>query len=129
MKSRRKILPLILLLLALAPSITAQKTFTGIDRNDYPDDAALTALRQNFRYISYWLNNPPGANSNSWVGKRKVVQSAGFGFLVIFNGRTYAQIKAAGDSWTPKAAEVPATLITQANVAQFLKDHPDAAGK
>lgn len=38
-------------------------------------------------------------------------------------------IKAAGDSWTPKAAEVPATLITKANVEQFIKDHPDAAGK
>ena len=39
------------------------------------------------------------------------------------------QIKAAGDGWTPKAAEVAASLITQANVAQFIKDHPDAAGK
>jgi len=38
-------------------------------------------------------------------------------------------IKAAGAGWTPKAAEVPAVLITKDNVAQFLKEHPDAAGK
>ena len=38
-------------------------------------------------------------------------------------------IKAAGDGWTPKAAEVPATLITKANVEQFIKEHPDAIGK
>jgi ribose transport system substrate-binding protein len=39
------------------------------------------------------------------------------------------EIKAAGAGWAPKAAEVPAVLITKDNVAQFLKDHPDAAGK
>jgi ribose transport system substrate-binding protein len=38
-------------------------------------------------------------------------------------------IKAAGASWTPRADEVPAVLITKANVAEFLKAHPDAAGK
>ncbi len=38
-------------------------------------------------------------------------------------------IKSAGAGWTPKAAEVPSTLITQANVDQFIKDHPDAIGK
>jgi Domain of unknown function (DUF1906) len=70
----------------------------GFDRNEYPGDDNLHALRHTFEFAGYWLNNPPGANSNSWVGKRKVVQSAGFGFLVIFNGRTYAQIKAAGDA-------------------------------
>jgi ribose transport system substrate-binding protein len=39
------------------------------------------------------------------------------------------EIKSAGAGWTPKAAEVGASLITQANVAQFIKDHPDAVGK
>jgi ribose transport system substrate-binding protein len=38
-------------------------------------------------------------------------------------------IKAAGANWTPKAVEVPAVLITRANVAQFIKDHPTAVGK
>lgn len=32
----------------------------------------------------------------------------------------------AGDSWEPKAIEVPAILVTKDNVEQFLKDHPDA---
>lgn len=38
-------------------------------------------------------------------------------------------IAAAGAAWTPKAIEVPAILVTQDNVGQFLKDHPDAVGK
>jgi hypothetical protein len=70
----------------------------GFDRNDYPGDANLKILRQTFSYSGYWLNNPPGAKTNSWSGKRKTLQAAGFGFLVLFNGRTYAEIKAAGDA-------------------------------
>jgi len=35
-------------------------------------------------------------------------------------------IKKAGASWTPKAIEVPAILVTKQNVAEFLKEHPDA---
>ncbi len=42
--------------------------------------------------------NPPGAKTNSWTGKRNTLQSAGFGFLVLFNGRTYAEIKSAGNA-------------------------------
>ena len=38
-------------------------------------------------------------------------------------------IKAAGASWAPKAAEVPAVLVTRDTVEAFLKDHPDAAGQ
>jgi hypothetical protein len=70
----------------------------GFDRNDYPGDSNLKALRQTFSYSGYWLNHPPGANTNSWTGKRNALQAAGFGFLVLFNGRTYAEIKAAGDA-------------------------------
>src|SRR5271166_5461503 len=72
--------------------------YVGFDRNDYPGDANLQALRQTFSYAGYWLNNPPGAKTNSWAGKRTTLQTAGFGFLVVFNGRTYAEIKAAGDA-------------------------------
>jgi ribose transport system substrate-binding protein len=36
------------------------------------------------------------------------------------------EIKDAGDSWQPKAVEVPAVLVTKDNVADFLKEHPDA---
>jgi hypothetical protein len=72
--------------------------YIGFDRNEYPGDANLKILRQTFSYSGYWLNNPPGAKKTSWAGKRKAVQAAGFGFLVLFNGRTYAEIKSAGDA-------------------------------
>lgn len=36
------------------------------------------------------------------------------------------EIAAAGKSWTPKAAEVPAVLVTKDTVADFLTKHPDA---
>ncbi len=76
----------------------AQPGYLGFDRNDYPGDSNLKILRQTFFYSGYWLNTPPGAKTNSWTGKRKTVQAAGFGFLVLFNGRTYAEIKSAGDA-------------------------------
>ena len=68
-------------------------TFLGFDSNDYPGDSNLKLLRQTFSYTGYWLNNPPGASSNNWVGHRDAVQRAGFGFLVLFNGRLYAALK------------------------------------
>jgi hypothetical protein len=71
----------------------AQTFYLGFDRNDYPGDANLKTLHQTFAYTGYWLNNPPGAKSNSWAGHRAAVESAGFGFLVLFNGRLYAQLK------------------------------------
>lgn len=73
-------------------------TYLGFDRNDYPGDANLKILRQTFFYSGYWLNRPPGSKTNSWIGKRKTLQAAGFGFLVLFNGRTYEEIKHAGDA-------------------------------
>ena len=69
------------------------QTYLGFDRNDYPGDANLNTLRQTFSYAGYWLNNPPGTKSNSWTGHRAAVESAGLGFLVLFNGRLYAELK------------------------------------
>jgi hypothetical protein len=68
-------------------------SYLGFDRNDYPGDANLKALRQTFAYAGFWLNPPPGATTNNWRGKRRMLQSAGFGFLVLFNGRLYAELK------------------------------------
>lgn len=76
----------------------AQVGYIGFDRNDYPGDSNLKTLRQTFSYSGYWLNNPPAAKTNSWKGRRKALQAAGFGFLVLFNGRTYAEIKSAGNA-------------------------------
>ena len=72
--------------------------YIGFDRNDYPGDSNLKILRQIFSYSGYWLNHPPGVKTNSWSGKRKILEAAGFGFLVLFNGRTYEKIKASGDA-------------------------------
>ncbi len=78
----------------MAAGRSAPRTYLGFDRNDYPGDAALPALRKTFRFTSYWLNNPPGEKSNTWAGKREVLRSRGFGFLVLFNGRNYEQLRA-----------------------------------
>jgi len=67
--------------------------YRGFDRNDYPGDTHLTALRRTFSFTGYWLNVPPGAQGNSWVGKRRILRDAGFGFLVLFNGRLDAELK------------------------------------
>jgi hypothetical protein len=84
--------------------------YFGFDRNDYPGDSNLRALRRTFAYCGYWLNNPPGSNSNSWAGKRKNLEAAGFGFLVLFNGRTDAEIKSAGDAARLGAADAKAAV-------------------
>jgi hypothetical protein len=78
---------------ALAQVQSGSTTYLGFDRNEYPGDANLKTLRQIFSYSGYWLNNPPGESSNSWAGHRTAVESAGFGFLVLFNGRLYAELK------------------------------------
>jgi hypothetical protein len=70
----------------------------GFDRNEYPGGAALAALRETFTFSGYWLNVPPGASTNTWQGKRGQIRSAGFGFLVLFNGRLDRQLKKAAAS-------------------------------
>ena len=70
-----------------------QDDYLGFDRNEYPGDPNLKTLRQTFSYAGYWLNNPPGEKRNTWAGHRAAVESAGFGFLVLFNGRLYAELK------------------------------------
>lgn len=77
---------------------SAQSSYLGFDRNTYPGDANLKALRQTFSYTGYWLNNPPGEKTNTWTGHRAAVESAGFGFLVLFNGRLYAELKSAANA-------------------------------
>ncbi len=87
-----------MLWLAATASSAAQAAYPrvaypGFDRNVYPGDAALPALRRNFRFTSYWLNNPPGESKNTWTGKRALLRKNGFGFLVLFNGREEAELK------------------------------------
>jgi len=81
-------------LLVLVSSLAlGQRNYIGFDKNGYPGDDLLPALRRTFAYTGYWLNNPPGMNNNPWARKRSVVRAAGFGFLILFNGRLDAQLK------------------------------------
>lgn len=66
--------------------------FLGFDRNEYPGDGNLQELRKTFAYAGYWLNDPPGARTNTWAEKRCKLEAAGFGFLVLFNGRLYQEL-------------------------------------
>lgn len=79
-----------------SPSLcTAQAggKFLGFDRNRYPGDQYLGVLRRTFSFVGYWLNNPPGESENTWSGERQKLEAAGFGFLVLFNGRLYASLR------------------------------------
>jgi hypothetical protein len=72
--------------------------YLGMDRNDYPGDANMQMLRKTFAFAGYWLNSPPGADRNSWKGKRTALQAMGYGFLILFNGREYNELKASGNA-------------------------------
>jgi hypothetical protein len=82
----------------------------GMDRNDYPGDANMAALRRTFAFTGYWLNNPPGANRNTWQGKRAALQRMGFGFLLLFNGRDDARLKASRNAAGIGASDAAAAL-------------------
>jgi hypothetical protein len=82
-----------LLLLSAAVAAAQETVFLGLDRNDYPGDSNLATLRRTFSYAGYWLNDPPGEKTNTWIGKRSALESAGFGFLVLFNGRLSKELK------------------------------------
>jgi hypothetical protein len=75
------------------PNGLGQDRYVGFDRNDYPGDKLLPDLHRSFSYTGYWLNNPPGANSNSWLGKRALLKANGFGFMILYNGRFDKELK------------------------------------
>jgi hypothetical protein len=90
---RESLFIVLLLSPLIAQGQSKTSTYLGFDRNTYPGDSNLKSLRQTFSYTGYWLNNPPGESSNGWRGHRAAVESAGLGFLVLFNGRLYAELK------------------------------------
>jgi hypothetical protein len=75
----------------------SNEVYLGFDRNQYPGDATLDSLRKAFSFAGFWLNNPPGEKSNTWQGKRDLLRSRGFGFLVLFNGRLFKELKPSPD--------------------------------
>jgi glycoside hydrolase-like protein len=86
------------LIFSSATLLAQSGAFLGFDSNEYPGDVNLKALRQTFSYTGYWLNNPPGETANHWRGHRAAVESAGFGFLVLFNGRLYVSLKSVANA-------------------------------
>ncbi len=106
-------LPALLLLIATACAqqatpnhtpVAANQNPIGFDSNDYPGDDSLPAVRQHFSFAGYWLTNPPGAHNNGWVGKRDLLLRNGFGFLILANGKTDAEISHAKHAGTTPAA-------------------------
>jgi len=77
------------------PIAQATGEFVGFDRNGYPGDERLAELHRSFSFVGFWLNNPPGAKQNGWQGKRQKLRDAGFGFLVLWNGRLEGEISRA----------------------------------
>lgn len=77
---------------------TAARTFLGFDSNQYPGDDALPLLRKTFSFTSYWIGPPPEEKSSTWLGKRSLLQSQGFGFVVLFNGRNSRNLKSVSDA-------------------------------
>ena len=83
--------------LAQRPSVPEQspapaRACLGFDRNEYPGDDALPELRKHFDFTGYWLTNPPGTTHNSWLGTRDRLARAGFGFLILANGRLDSEL-------------------------------------
>ncbi len=89
-------------LLALPPHSPKEpqpsRAYLGFDLNDYPGDDALQVLRRTFAFSSYWLGPPPGEKHTTWSGKRAFIESLGFGFVVLYNGRLSRNLHSAIDA-------------------------------
>ena len=120
----------ILLLLAITANAqqnspanhAATQNVIGFDTNNYPGDDALPALRKHFAFTGYWLTNPPGERQNNWRGKRDILLRNGFGFLVLANGKTDAEVSRAkrnGTTPTALGAKDAAAAVAAAQREHF----------
>lgn len=82
------------------PPIAPQsaKAYLGFDLNTYPGDDALPILRRSFAFVGYWLSSPPGAKENTWIGKRALLHSQGFGFAALYTGPQSNSLKSPADA-------------------------------
>src|SRR5256714_2853418 len=78
--------------------------YLGFDLNIYPGDEALVRLRKDFSFVGYWLSAPPGAKENTWVGKREILRSRGFGFALLYTGPQIKDLKSEADAHQKAAA-------------------------
>lgn len=105
---------------------SAQRSYLGFDRNEYPGDDALPVLRRTFAFSSYWLSPPPGEKTNTWTGKRELLRLQGFGFVVLYRGpdsrelRTEAMATAKGGREGQEAAASAKTEGFSAGTIIFL---------
>ena len=83
---------------SLSPGQQIQSAYLGFDLNLFPGKDALPTLRRTFAFSSYWLSPPPGEKKNTWLGKRELVRSQGFGFLLLYRGREIRNIKSEADA-------------------------------
>jgi hypothetical protein len=74
------------------------RSYLGFDRNMYPGDSGLPTLRKSFAFTGYWLSPPPGEKRNTWKGKRELLVSHGFGFLVLYRGPDSGELKSETDA-------------------------------
>ena len=72
--------------------------YLGFDRNQYPGDAALRELRKEFVFAGYWLTAAPGGKTNTWAGKRAVMEKQGWGFLLLARGRAVESVRTAASA-------------------------------
>ncbi|WP_158819964.1 glycoside hydrolase domain-containing protein [Granulicella sp. S156] len=107
---------------AASGSISATGQSVGFDRNDYPGDDSMAAMRKDFAFTGYWLTTPPGDDTNTWTGKRELLKQQGWGFLVLANGKLEAEIlkaKKAGTSPTDLGRKDAAGAIAAAKSEEF----------
>jgi hypothetical protein len=90
------------------PTGAAAGGFLGFDRNDYPGDDTMAAMKKTFAFTGFWVTPPPGETANTWTGKRALLKQQGWGFLVLADGRFDKEILAA-----QKQGTAPAQLAQQ----------------
>ncbi len=98
---------------------------------DDPSIGAISALRQAGRddVKVYGINGNAQALENIQKGFMTATAwqdsfTEGYNMVGILE-----EAIAAGEGWEPKAAEVPAVVVTSDSVEQFLTDHPEAIGQ
>ena len=92
--------------------------YLGFDRNVYPGDDAMVILRKTFAFTSYWIGPPPGEKINTWSGKRELLRSQGFGFMVLFRGRETRELKTSAQA-AQKSAQDATDAIANAQKEGF----------
>lgn len=93
-------------------SSPAPTSHLGFDRDQYPGDAAMKLLRKDFVFSGYWLGSPPGEKTNTWQGKRELLRSLGYGFLLLFTGPDSGTLKSSASAREKGTADAKAAATS-----------------